>query len=420
MSPDKEVEMHILSEVGLWFHSNLDALPDSHVAIRDLARRRIPRTLPILGWVPSKREFVHHLKEMGLTPLQIFKSGLCDMRKNSTTFQPFARNALSIMLTNEQGEPERFWRRSYDGSRLKYSSSRLTSYHDFSHSDLFYAHEAARSCGEAGEIYVMEGQFDVMAAHLAGIKNTIGASGCSNFYQNELDSCKRLTHNGSIVLCLDADKAGIEGMLKLANRFPKENIQVCLLPSGKDPCDVRIQYGDEALANALEKRMTMAEFVVRHGSKDSIARYLSFLGPSSQQSALINLASSRLGESPDAVRKGIDHQYDAKPSRPTPKPYTENRRWVKAMSVPKQNNDKKASIKERCEKSPVFKLMTGIAAAYYREGDAEAISKYRRIMPKALFEEKNKEEVLAYGLDGDFKTLTARALSTIWSKIPVD
>jgi DNA primase len=259
----------------------------------------------------------------------------------------------------------------------------------------------------------MEGQFDVLATHAAGVKQTIAASGCTKFYQAELDACHRLSNNGRIVLCLDDDDAGLKGMLILGRRFPNEPFDVCLLPSGYDPCDLRSERGDQVLTQALHRRVPIADLIVQRGSYQDAIQAIHHLH-GHDQDRLIALLSEKSGQSENRIREQVSN---VKPSHVATQPaaYKEHRRWVKAMSVPPDNHQKAKSITDRAQSSESYNLLAQLAAASYREGTD--ISQYRRIMPAALFQEDHKDEVMALDEHQSIDDLIAKARKTIWRKL---
>jgi DNA primase len=373
-SEDAGIEIPIMDDMGTWFHDNLMSLANDHPAIIDLNKRRIPRDLPILGWVPDSRSMITRLGVDDRTKLMMLKSGLVDTKRDSMALQSFAENRLTIMVRDDQGTPIRFWARSYDpDAKTKYVSSRFTSY-DHKDVHLFFADEAKSACAATGEIYVLEGQFDTISTHLSGMKNAIGAGGCDNFYQPEFDKCMELTGNGRIIICMDSDESGIRGMRMVMNRFPDADIRVCVLPVGMDPCSLRAESGDTDLRNALRHHISMSEFMTTYGAGSS---------------------------------QHVRHYQ---------KPYKERRRWVKALQGA-SDPEPVMGIKERCSASKGFRLLAGIKAAAIREN--RVIPDERMVMPKLLRGDISVEEAADYGDRGSFDDLMEQARTTIWKKLSV-
>ena len=92
-------------------------------------------------------------------------------------------------------------------------------------------------------MYVVEGYFDVMSLHLAGLENTVAACGTE---ASDLQ-CKLLKrYTSHVVICFDNDlekeqtgkkNTGVEKMMKLINTFLKLDFKVEMieLPGGGDP-----------------------------------------------------------------------------------------------------------------------------------------------------------------------------------------
>lgn len=67
-------------------------------------------------------------------------------------------------------------------------------------------------------VYIVEGQFDVIKAHEAGMKNIV-AMGSSNLSQNQFALINRYTNN--LFLLLDNDDAGKAGRAKILKKYGK-------------------------------------------------------------------------------------------------------------------------------------------------------------------------------------------------------
>jgi DNA primase len=137
----------------------------------------------------------------------------------------------------------------------------------------------------AGEVVVCEGYTDVIALHQIGIQAAVGLMGTA-LTDAQLGELARLA--STVVLCLDADKAGEEAMLRSARvaTTRKLELQVVELPPGSDPAALAQSGGHEAIAAALERRVGIGRFQVQriladgdHTSGEAIDRTLERLRP---------------------------------------------------------------------------------------------------------------------------------------------
>ncbi len=88
-----------------------------------------------------------------------------------------------------------------------------------------------------GRAVVVEGYTDVIAAHAAGVGETVAVMGTAI----TPDQVKLLAaHTGEVVLALDADRAGREAMLRAQGvaAGKKVRLRVAAMPEGEDPADM--------------------------------------------------------------------------------------------------------------------------------------------------------------------------------------
>lgn len=144
-----------------------------------------------------------------------------------------------------------------DESQAKYVNTPETEvYHK---SKILYGINKSKSeIRQRGAVLLVEGNMDVIAAHQAGLKNTVAVSGTA-LTQEHLNIIKRYTDN--IKMCFDMDNAGemaTKKSIKLC--FEKAaNVHVVQLPSGKDAADLA-QSNPEALKDSVEKAASAMEY----------------------------------------------------------------------------------------------------------------------------------------------------------------
>ncbi|GMU74155.1 MAG: hypothetical protein AMXMBFR44_3540 [Candidatus Campbellbacteria bacterium] len=118
---------------------------------------------------------------------------------------------------------------------------------------------------------LVEGPFDLLAAHQAGFTNTVAVQGTA-LTVDHIDRLNRLSSN--IVIALDADAAGIASALKSA-RVALEagmDVKVAAFPEGKDPADV-IQEDVENWKTSIRTATHVIEWMLSHlASKHTDAR----------------------------------------------------------------------------------------------------------------------------------------------------
>ena len=108
----------------------------------------------------------------------------------------------------------------------------------FHKSRLLYGIDRARGAiAKKGRAVVVEGYTDVMAAHQAGVEETVAVMGTAI----TPDQVKLLAaHTEEVVLALDADRAGREAMLRAQGvaTGKRVKLRVAAMPEGEDPAEM--------------------------------------------------------------------------------------------------------------------------------------------------------------------------------------
>src|SRR5439155_11429656 len=132
-----------------------------------------------------------------------------------------------------------------DNQRPKYLN---TSDSDIYHkrAQLFGIDLARAAATRAGRMILVEGYTDVLALHQAGLRNSVGIMGTA-LTEEQVAELERVVR--VLELCLDADRAGQEAMLR-ASRLAsgrKLELRVVPLPEGTDPAELVERDGGEAI-----------------------------------------------------------------------------------------------------------------------------------------------------------------------------
>ena len=123
---------------------------------------------------------------------------------------------------------------------------------------LFGIDLARAPAAKAGRMILVEGYTDVLALHQAGIRNAVGIMGTS-LTDEQIGELERVVK--VLELCLDADPAGQDAMLRASRVAAGRGLElrVVPLPEGMDPADLIERDGAEALASLVR---SSAPFVV--------------------------------------------------------------------------------------------------------------------------------------------------------------
>ena len=125
---------------------------------------------------------------------------------------------------------------------------------------LFGIDLARASAAKAGRMILVEGYTDVLALHQAGIRNAVGIMGTS-LTEEQIRELERVVK--VLELCLDADRAGQDAMLRASRLASGRDLElrVVPLPEGTDPADLIEREGAEALRSLVQ---SSTPFVVFH------------------------------------------------------------------------------------------------------------------------------------------------------------
>jgi DNA primase len=134
---------------------------------------------------------------------------------------------LVIPIHNADGELIAYCGRSVDQTQPRY---RLPS--AFAKSEvLFNMHRA--SAGRDDFVVVVEGFFDCMKVHQAGVRSVVGLMGSALYEPQRHALLKRFRH---VILLLDGDPTGRKASTVIAHKFrPHCSVRVVLLPDGVQP-----------------------------------------------------------------------------------------------------------------------------------------------------------------------------------------
>jgi DNA primase len=128
---------------------------------------------------------------------------------------------------------------------------------------LFGIDLARPAAARATRAVLVEGYTDVLALHQAGLRNAVGIMGTSLTEEQVAELERVVGVSGVLELCLDADRAGQEAMLRAARLAAgrKLELRVVPLPEGKDPAELIETEGADRLRERVESSVP---FVVFH------------------------------------------------------------------------------------------------------------------------------------------------------------
>ena len=222
-----------------------------------------------VGYAPKGWDGVAKaLSAQGFTQEELLTSGLLSQGQRGG-YDRF-RGRLVWPIRDVTGQTVGFGaRRLYDDDKgPKYLNTPETPI--YKKSQVLYGLDLAKrdiSRGDPRRVVVVEGYTDVMACHLAGVTTAIATCGTA-FGSDHITVLRRVmgddTTAGEVVFTFDPDAAGQKAALRAFAEAKRFNAQtyVATGPDGLDPCDLRLQRGDDAVKSLMLTKQPMVEFVL--------------------------------------------------------------------------------------------------------------------------------------------------------------
>jgi DNA primase len=193
-----------------------------------------------LGYAPPTWETLYsYLVQQKRYPTELVEqAGLIKPRKSGGGYYDQFRDRLMIPIHDVQGRAIGFGGRTLGDDQPKYLNSPETQLFDKGKT-LFALDKAKTAIGQADQAVVVEGYFDAIALHAAGITNVVASLGTA-LSLHQVRQLLRYTESKQIVLNFDADVAGIKAAERaigeIANLAYSGEIQLRILtiPDGKD------------------------------------------------------------------------------------------------------------------------------------------------------------------------------------------
>ena len=240
-----------------WFRAQLRT-PEGAAALAYLREQRglSETTLESfgLGYAPERWDglFSHLHQVEGLAPELLEAAGLVVPRKGSSAtdsrgYYDRFRHRVMVPICDRQGRIIGFGGRSLDGSEPKYLNSPETEVFEKG-KHLFGLDKAVNAIRKDDRAVVVEGYFDVIALHAAGITNAVAALGTALSSQQITQLC-RCCDSKRLILNFDTDRAGVRAAQRAIGEVEQLALQgqlelrVLQLPAGKDPDEFLKEHG---------------------------------------------------------------------------------------------------------------------------------------------------------------------------------
>ncbi|HOC30200.1 MAG TPA: DNA primase [Treponemataceae bacterium] len=316
-----------------------------------------------LGYSPADRKWLYSfLRKKGYSEDFLSQSGLFSKKNQEAAF---FSNRLMFPICNRKGQVVAFGGRILSGDGPKYlNSSDLPQYKKGE--TLFAFDLALPEIRTTKSVIFCEGYMDVLAWHQAGISRAVAPLGTA--FTDEQASLVR-TFADTVYVCFDSDAAGQTATYKavLLCRTKGFNVRVIQMIDGKDPADILVNKGAEALKKLLEHSIIDLDYLVLNagnrfdiGTPEGKANALTFLFPyievlesDIQRESTINRLSAAFGISEKALLSDYNNR-----KQPLPKHNTKGSdNSVRTQTVSIKRNAEMRSVLAVAANTNLFPLM---------------------------------------------------------------
>ncbi|MEO1095885.1 MAG: DNA primase [Cyanobacteria bacterium J06638_28] len=238
--------------------------PDGNQALTYLHQQRELTDATIqrfqLGYAPGGWQTLYgYLVEQKQYPVALVEqAGLIVPRTSGSGYYDRFRHRLMIPIHDVRGRVIGFGGRSLaDEDKPKYLNSPDTELFDKGQT-LFGLDKAREAIAKADRAVVVEGYFDVIALHAAGIECTVAALGTA-LNATQVRQLLRYTESKQIIFNFDADAAGVKAAQRAIGEVEamayRGDVQLRILnmPDGKDPDEYLRHHPTEAYGELLDQ-----------------------------------------------------------------------------------------------------------------------------------------------------------------------
>ncbi len=333
------------------------------------------------------------------------------------------RNRLIFPIRNERGRVVAFGGRALSPDvRAKYINSPETPIYN-KKSTLYGLYEGMEQIRRQRKVILSEGYFDVIALHESGLSNSVAPLGTA-FTEEQGRLLKRWVDD--IVLLFDADSAGVEATFRSAIRAEKAgmNCYAVPVPRGKDPADLYVEEGADAVRTIVENAVPVFDYLVQKSSenldrRDSRSKelllrklfpYISIVSSEVRREALLERVGDLLHATVQAVtgdferwRKGEQPQTIAKPAQR--QKHTTTSRDVSLMLATAHDGELFAYLRQRVTAED-FEDVVARKLYYAMEDAFRHDEKLPRGVVDRITDEETRDIVLERLTSGEFSGWT--------------
>ncbi|MBX3334547.1 MAG: DNA primase [Nitrospira sp.] len=252
-----------------WFQTNLRDERIGRQAREYLAHRGVESRMVDrfgIGVAPAEWDgLLRALTKKGFSQSDLASAGLVIARTNKSGFYDRFRARVMFTITDLRKRVVGFGGRVLGDDTPKYLNSSDTVLFKKSHT-LFALDHAREAIAKTKTVIVVEGYFDAIALHQAGLAHTVATLGTA-LTADHVQALRRFASN--VVLLFDPDPAGVRAALRGLDLFVNSGlgIKVVTLPVGEDPDTYVRKEGPEAFARLEQQAPSLLDFALEQSLK---------------------------------------------------------------------------------------------------------------------------------------------------------
>jgi DNA primase len=215
-----------------------------------------------LGYAPPGWQgLLDGLGKKGISGAEVERAGLAIARKGGGGYYDRFRDRIMFPVIDRMGHVVAFSGRALGSvESQKYVNSPELPF--FKKGEQLYGLHAAKAhLRRDREAVLVEGNFDVVTLHAAGLRTTMAPLGTA-LTEQQLRLLRHLSDR--CVLLFDGDEAGQKAMLRCLGPAYRAQVMVraAQLPEGEDPDSYVRRHGTDALSEILERARPLAELAI--------------------------------------------------------------------------------------------------------------------------------------------------------------
>ncbi|MBX3330166.1 MAG: DNA primase [Nitrospira sp.] len=268
-------QSHRIEEINrasmTWFQTNLRDLHIGATAREYLNKRGIQQSTVDAFQIgvssPEWDGLFKFLSRHGFSHSEILAAGLGSQRQNGNGYYDKFHGRLMFTITDLRKRVVGFGGRVLDDRMPKYLNSPDTVL--FKKGQTLFAFDQAREAiVRTKTVIVVEGYFDAIALHQAGLTHTVATLGTA-LTAEHIQALRRFADQ--VVLLFDPDAAGVRATLRGLDLFVNSGlgVKVVALPVGEDPDTFVRKEGTGAFARLEAAAPSLLDYALNHTIKQA-------------------------------------------------------------------------------------------------------------------------------------------------------